>query len=165
MSEDEQTGRDDGTERPTGTGMNTDRASDWEHPPTSWRPAAPEQREGRVARQERPVPPGDRLAHRGHIEHPAQMYAIMKPVPNTMPPPADADEWIAAFGRVITGGHLPGGDGKTDIRTRIADTDPQGTAATPLGGPGIDLCRTCLTPVGEPSPECTNPFNHQEQQA
>ncbi|MGC4950943.1 hypothetical protein ACLQ2N_32725 [Streptomyces sp. DT224] len=110
------------------------------------------------------VPPGDRLAHLGHIEHPTQMYAIMKPVPNTMPVPDDADEWVAAFGRVITGGHLPGGDGKTSM-PMIVDTDPQGTAATPLGGPGLDLCRTCLTPVGEPSAECTNPFSHQEGQS
>ncbi|MFD9248421.1 hypothetical protein [Streptomyces bottropensis] len=112
------------------------------------------------------VAPAEFVARLGRGEHPAQMYAIMKPVPNTMPVPDDADEWIAAFGRVITGGHLPGGDGKTSM-TMVVDTDPQGTAATPLGGPGpgLDLCRTCRTPVGEPSPECTNPFNHQEQQA
>ncbi|MER6230974.1 hypothetical protein ACFUC2_04765 [[Kitasatospora] papulosa] len=163
MSENEQTGPEcDGTKRPAGTGFNPGRASEQERPPASWRPAAPEQREGRVARQEQPVPPGDRLAHLGHIEHPAEPYVIMKQVSNSLPVPDDADEWIAAFGRVIAGGNLPGGDGKTSSRPMIVDTDPQGTVATPLGGPGIDLCRTCLTPVGEPSPECTNPFNHQD---
>lgn len=108
------------------------------------------------------VPPADRLAQFGHIEKPVEMYTIMKPVPNTMPTPADADEWVAAFNRVTTGGHLSGGDGKSSM---IVDTDPQGTAAAPLCGPGIDLCRTCFTPVGELSPDCANPFNHQEQQA
>ncbi|PRH81084.1 hypothetical protein C6N75_00630 [Streptomyces solincola] len=112
----------------------------------------------------RGVPPAEFVARLQRGEHPAEMDTIMKPVPNTMPVPDDADEWIAAFGRVITGGHLPGGDGKTST-TMFLDTDPQGTVATPLGGPGLDLCRTCLSPVGEPSPECTNPFNHQEQQA
>lgn len=110
------------------------------------------------------VPPAEFVARLRRGEHPAEMYTIMRPVPNTMPVPDDADEWIAAFGRVLAPGNLPGGDGKTST-TMLLDTDPQGTAATPLGGPGLDLCRTCLTPVGEPSAECTNPFNHQEQQA
>ncbi|WP_433860183.1 hypothetical protein [Streptomyces kronopolitis] len=166
MSENEHVGSEhDRAERPMGTGMNTGRASEWEHPPTSWRPATPEQRDGRVARQEQPVPPADRLAHLGHIEHPVEMYAVMKPVPNSLPEPADAEEWVAAFGRVMADGNLPGGDGKTSTRIKVTDLDPQGDAATPLGGLGLDLCRTCLTPVGEPSPECANPVNHQEQQA
>ncbi|MFG2408782.1 hypothetical protein ACGFR8_31450 [Streptomyces brevispora] len=80
------------------------------------------------------VPPGDRLAHLGHIEHPMELYTHMTPVSNTMPAPADADEWIAAFGRVVADGNLPGGDGRTGT-AMIMDTDPQGTAATPLGGP------------------------------
>ncbi len=165
MSENERTGPErDGTKRPAGTGVNIDRASKVEHPPAFWRPAAPEQREGRIARQEQPVPPGDRLAHLGHIEHPVEMYVIMKPVPNSMPVPADADEWISAFGRVVTDGYLPGSDGKTST-AMIVDTDPQGIAAAPLGGRGLDLCGTCRTPVGEPAPGCANPFNHQEQQA
>ncbi|MGA5411599.1 hypothetical protein ACPCSC_30630 [Streptomyces lavendulocolor] len=121
--------------------------------------------DGRDEVGSRGVPPEEFVARLARGEHPAaEMYTIMTPVPNPMPVPDDAEEWIAAFGRVITGGHLPGGDGKTSM-TMIVDTDPQGTAATPLGGPGLDLCRTCLTPVGEPSAECTNPFNHQEQQA
>ncbi|MBT2511661.1 hypothetical protein J7I98_38970 [Streptomyces sp. ISL-98] len=45
------------------------------------------------------VPPQDRLAHLGHVERPAQMYAIMKTVSNTMPVPADADEWMQSFTR------------------------------------------------------------------
>lgn len=112
------------------------------------------------------VSPAEFVARLGRGEHPAQVYAIMKLVPNTMPVPDDADEWIAAFSRRVrtAGNLLPGGDGKTSM-AMIWDTDPQGTAATPLGGPGLDLCATCLTPVDEPSPECTNPFNHQEQQA
>ncbi|MGW1764504.1 hypothetical protein ACWCQL_10545 [Streptomyces sp. NPDC002073] len=98
MSESEHSGHGhDRGDRPTGTGVNSDRASAWEHPPASWRPATPEQRDGRVARQEQPVPPGDRLAHLGHIEHPVEMYTVMKPVPNTVPLSAGTDEWIASF--------------------------------------------------------------------
>ncbi|MET8676042.1 hypothetical protein ABZW18_00155 [Streptomyces sp. NPDC004647] len=44
----------------------------------------------------------------------------------------------------------------------IVDTDAQGTASHPLGRPEIDLCRTCLVPVDQPSAECTNPFNPHE---
>ncbi|MFD0352919.1 hypothetical protein ACFVHW_04105 [Streptomyces sp. NPDC127110] len=111
------------------------------------------------------VPPADRLAYLAHTEHPVQMYAIMKPVPNTMPVPDDADEWAAAFGPVITGGNLPGGNGKTSTRTTTADTDPPEPAATPPGGPGLDLCRTCFAPADKPSAQCTNPTNHQAEQA
>lgn len=107
------------------------------------------------------VPPADRLAHLGHIEKPVELYTIMSPVSNTMPTPDDADEWVAAFGSVIASGNLRGSDGKTSM-TMLVDTDPQGALTTPMGGPGIDLCRACLTPVAEPSPECPNPFNHQE---
>ncbi|MEV0487255.1 hypothetical protein AB0I69_42485 [Streptomyces sp. NPDC050508] len=153
---------DRGEEYWTGTGINPERASEWEHRPPSWRPAEPEQRNGRIARQARPVPPGDRLAHLGHIEHPTELYTIMKPVPNTLPAPPDAEEWIASFGQVVADGNLPGGDGKTSSRAMILDLDPQGAAATPLGGHGVDLCRTCLAPATKASPKCTNPFNHQE---
>ncbi|MBV1940860.1 hypothetical protein KUF83_30460 [Streptomyces sp. BV286] len=63
------------------------------------------------------VPLDERFAHLGHIEIAAEMYVSMTPVPNTMPVPADADEWIAAFGRVAA-------DGKTRV-----DLDPQGNSS------------------------------------
>jgi hypothetical protein len=43
----------------------------------------------------------------------------------------------------------------------LKDTDPWGFA-TPLGGPWIHLRRTCLEPVDQSPPECTNPFNGHE---
>ncbi|MER6520246.1 hypothetical protein ABT246_25745 [Streptomyces sp. NPDC001553] len=88
-----------------GFGMNTDRASGWEHPLATWRPTEPEQREGRITRQERPVPPGDRLAHLGRVEHPVQTYAVMKPVPNSLPEPADTEKWLKSFAAAAP--HLP----------------------------------------------------------
>ncbi|MFD3815148.1 hypothetical protein ACFWRZ_08780 [Streptomyces rubiginosohelvolus] len=57
-----------------------------------------------------PAIPSSSLAH---LESPAEMYTIMRLVPNSMPVPDDMDEWIAAFGRVISDRHLPGGDEKT----------------------------------------------------
>ncbi|MFJ3140204.1 hypothetical protein ACIPK5_30460 [Streptomyces sp. NPDC086843] len=43
--------------------------------------------------------PAEFVERLGRGEHPR--YAIMKPVPNTMPIPDDADEWIETFGRVL----------------------------------------------------------------
>ncbi|WP_329453199.1 hypothetical protein OG894_42125 (plasmid) [Streptomyces sp. NBC_01724] len=124
MSEDEQSGREHDGRYWTGTGMNPERASRTEHPAPSWQTPEPEEREQRrIVRQDRPVPPGDRLAHLGHVEHPVQTYRIMKPVPNDRPVPADAEEWFASFGRVVVAENLPGGNGKTSI---VIGTDPQG---------------------------------------
>ncbi|MFI5859337.1 hypothetical protein [Streptomyces parvulus] len=108
------------------------------------------------------VPPEEFVARLARGEHPAaQMYTIMKPLTtNSRQSPEIAAEWATSFLGVIE----RGGDGKTSM-PMTWDTDPQGTTAAPLGGPGLDLCRTCLAPVDQPSPECTNPFNHQEQQA
>ncbi|MER7761511.1 hypothetical protein [Streptomyces sp. NPDC097619] len=144
-------------------GLNTGRASEWEHPPADRRPAEPEQREGRIARQDQPVIPG--MSRLCHVEHPQQMYTIMRPVPASLPVPEDADAWIGAFGRGRVTGILPGGDGKTSAAVSWG-TDSQGNAVvlTPLGGPGLDLCGTCHTPVGEPSPGCTETSNHRERQ-
>ncbi|MGW0757137.1 hypothetical protein ACWD1Y_11715 [Streptomyces sp. NPDC002814] len=149
----------------------TERASRVDHPAPSWQPAGPEQREGRVARQEQPVPPGDRLAHLGHIEHPVEMYTVMKPVPNTMPMPDDADEWVAAFGRVIAGGNLPGGDGKTSSRPMIVDTDPPGSVYRWELRPEIKgmMCGEptefgpCRVGIGDPAPNCPSISNHQAE--
>ncbi|MFB6505655.1 hypothetical protein ACFC07_21810 [Streptomyces sp. NPDC056099] len=109
------------------------------------------------------VPPTDRLAHLGHIEHPVEMYAIMKPVSNTMPAPADADEWIAAFGRVVADGNLPGGDGKTSV-----DLDPQSSVSRWALRPEIKGMRCgeptewgpCRAGIGEPAANCPNTSNH-----
>ncbi|MFB8025981.1 MULTISPECIES: hypothetical protein [unclassified Streptomyces] len=182
VSENEQTGHEhDDVELPTGTGGNTGRPGEWEHPPASRQPAAPEQREGRVARQEQPVPPGDRLAHLGHIEHPVEMWTDMKFMPGkTTADPDDVNRWKETIFRATDPGTLAmaavehealritldsspevGGSGEARARF-LLDTDPQGTVATPTGDPGLGLCRTCLTPVDQPSPECTSPFNHKE---
>ncbi|MEV7317259.1 hypothetical protein AB0N56_30410 [Streptomyces microflavus] len=115
-----------------------------EQPPASWRP----------------VPSSDGFARRGHIEHPVELYTITKPLPNTMATPDGADEWIEDFGLVLAPGNLPGGDGKTSS-TLPVDTDPPGNADEWIGGPGLDLCRACIAPVNEFSPECAHPFNHQ----
>ncbi|WP_404949037.1 hypothetical protein HFP70_35230 [Streptomyces sp. ARC14] len=48
--------------------------------------------------------PAEFVARLRRGEHPVQMYTVMKPVPNPVPVPDDADEWVAAFGRVVTGG-------------------------------------------------------------
>ncbi|MEV5194761.1 hypothetical protein AB0K86_19930 [Streptomyces clavifer] len=99
MSENEQTGHDGA-----------------EQPPTSGRPAAPEQRERAVVRQEQPVPPGDRLARIGHIEHHAEPYVIMQTIPNPLPAPDDAVEWAHSFAR-----------GGADKKITAVDVDPQST--------------------------------------
>lgn len=71
-------------------------------------------------------------------------------------PTAEAEAWVEAFRETAK----RGGTGKTTYRIPLLDLDPQGTSNTPLGGPGLDLCRTCLKPWGEPSPGCVNPINH-----
>ncbi|MGW7594447.1 hypothetical protein, partial [Streptomyces rubiginosohelvolus] len=108
----------------------------------------------------------DRLAHLGHIEHPVETYTIMRLTPNTMPVPDDADEWVAAFGRVLAPGNLPGGDAKTST-IKIIGTDPQSTATHWAPDWPSVICgeRTergcCTTPVGQPEPGCPNTLNHQ----
>jgi hypothetical protein len=130
--------------------------------------------------EEYPVPSGDRL---GHLEYPAETWPTLKMMPGKTPPPdpAGVKRWAETIARATDPGTLAmmqvehqallldldspevGGSGKA--RALFMDTDPPGSAATPLGGPGLDLCRTCLTPIAEPSPKCTNPFNHQQGQA
>lgn len=84
MSENEQSGHDHGIEqRPERAAVNVGHASEWDQPPVPWRVAEP----------------GEGPTHRGHVEHPVQMYAIMKPVPNSLPEPADAEAWISSFAR------------------------------------------------------------------
>ncbi|MFE3547419.1 hypothetical protein ACFXN2_01980 [Streptomyces kronopolitis] len=70
--------------------------------------------------EERPVPPRDRVAHLGHIEHPAEMYAIMKPVPNRLLVPAEAGEVLKSFASVTES--LLGGSGKTVTRLAAANS-------------------------------------------
>ncbi|RSS94252.1 hypothetical protein EF903_06860 [Streptomyces sp. WAC05292] len=126
MSENEQSRREhDRGEQSRSTGMNTDRASEWEHPPATWRPAEPEQRNGRIARQEQPVLPEDRLGHLGHVEHPEQMYAVMKPVPNSLPEPADIEEWLKSFAADTL--HVP----------PTIDFDPQPSIIGPVARGGV----------------------------
>ncbi|MGW7090065.1 hypothetical protein ACWGH2_42150 [Streptomyces sp. NPDC054871] len=173
MSENEQIGPErDGTKRPAGTGVNIGRAGEVEHPPASWRPAAPEQREGRVTRQEQPVPPGDRLAHLGHIEHPAEMYTFLQPVGNSLPVPDGIEEWAASF--VLDTQRIePGGDGKTSTRVAVTDLDPQGSGGRWELRPEIQgmqcgeptAAGPCRAGIGEPAHGCPNPANHPQGQA
>ncbi|WP_330335609.1 hypothetical protein OHS33_38910 (plasmid) [Streptomyces sp. NBC_00536] len=138
-------GEHDGGEQSRGRGMSADRASEWEHPLATWRPAEPEQRDGRIARQQQPVSPGDRLSHLGHVERPEQVYAIMKPVPNSLPEPADTEQWSASFAAAarhvpltidfdpqpsINGWVTRGGTGKTSTAgTEGIAVEPTGPAA------------------------------------
>ncbi|MEW1677976.1 hypothetical protein AB0O47_32785 [Streptomyces noursei] len=131
---------------------------------------------GRITTFDSPAIPSSRL---GRIEHPAELWTYIKMMPGkTRPPQADSsmsqalahepvpnsrpwtdadDEWVQSFTRaaVLAPGNTPVGNGKTAVTL-----DLPGSAAVGAGGPGIDMCRTCQAPVAEPSPECTNPFNH-----
>lgn len=65
------------------------------------------------------VPPCDRVAHLGRIEHPVEKCAIMEPVPNGPPMSADTEEWPKSFAPVTES--PPSGGGKTLSRSAAGD--------------------------------------------
>ncbi|KIF04737.1 hypothetical protein PL81_16985 [Streptomyces sp. RSD-27] len=175
MSENEPSQHEDNrAEPPEGTSVNPDRADAWEHPPATWRPAEPEQRDGRTTRQQGPVPPEDRLSHFGAVEHPAEMYAVMKPVPNSLPEPADTREWLKSFAAAA-------------LRVPLAiDLDPQPNIIGPLTRSGTGKTSSvprwelrpeikgmrcgeptewgpCRAGIGEPAENCPNTSNHPSE--
>lgn len=119
--------------------------------------------------QELPVLLGHRLAR---LEHPVEGQPVTRPVPSIQATPAR--QWAELFARVADTGavlratveyedllrNLDSPDaagpspetvanllrGSAKSRTLTVDTDMQGYATTPLGEPGIDLCRTRLSP-------------------
>ncbi|MFE5652056.1 hypothetical protein ACFQ8Q_23380 [Streptomyces cyaneofuscatus] len=81
----------------------------------------------------------------------------MKPMPNPVPVPDGADEWVATFGRVVTGGHLPGGDAGQHGRAprvphrgeRIAGTGSRRPTFQALTSKGNLVPRDLATKRGE----------------
>ncbi|WP_030372448.1 hypothetical protein [Streptomyces rimosus] len=88
MSESEQSGREHDSEK---------RAADRD--PLAWAAEVTAGGENptdgvRITSFDSPAIPSSRL---GRMESPVEMYTVMKPVPNPLPAPADAEEWLKSF--------------------------------------------------------------------
>lgn len=82
-----------------------ERAEHFAHTEPTWKPRA-------TPREETPVPPADRLAHLGRVEHPVETWPMLKMMPPAPNPRADLAAEFEPWAEQFIAGAQDGEDGR-----------------------------------------------------